>query len=506
MGERRRRFPALFVSAALGLSQAACGASVPERRWLEPVPLAASTPAGAPALAANSRGDVVAAWMQGTGNDLGVWSRSLVAGAWTQVEPMDPGQWMQWEPPQLALNEAGVAFGLWIVRRPYPYGWLRGARRPGAGWESPQLLNEGTSGGTPPPRLSVLGSDGALAVWKADRWETLGSIESVQWSRFDPRSGWAAPVSLGPTVAATDSPLSWSDEAGHAFVLWRSQFGRWVARYLHGGDDWGSEQPLPAAPERSYRAPTLAVAPTGALDLLWREYAGGSTPFVYERVWANRFLPGSGFTELVALDATARIGCRTELVGDGAGALAVWCCRTDNSVPNRYTTWYSQLSRDGSWTAARPVSGLPATAYLGHVAGDGSSGALAIWSGSGELWGASLRRADWEAPVLISRPRVGAATVALRLLPSGEGLAVWVEGEAGASEQIRSAQYADPAWRQPHDVTGTWDEATLADFSLEQLPTGEAVLVWSERAATRLHPSGVSSTPRNVWSGRLVAR
>jgi hypothetical protein len=443
--------------------------------------------------------------MEGSGDDLGVWSRRLVAGSWTLAELVERGN-VRWESPSLVLNEGGVAFCLWTLGGPFPYGWLRGSYSAGPGWEAPQALNDGTKGSLRPSQLGLLGTGGALALWTADRFTGQRLETSLEWSLFDPRSGWGRPATLGLTQGASDSPRLWSDEGGHAFALWRNQFGAWVARYLSGAEGWGPELPLPGEQGRRYAAPILAVRPGGSIEVLWMEVAGGVFPFLYHRVWAGRFVPGSGWSELVALDTTARLGCVTALVGDTIGALAVWDCRTHNIEPTR-ATWYSRLSTNGSWSAARLVGALPPDLSLGQVAGDGLGNALALWTNSSyELWAASFApESDWGAPNVIDRPGVPFGTVALRALPSGEGLAVWVEGVPGVSQQIRSAQYVRPGWREPQDVTGVRDSSYFTDFSLAQAPSGEAVLVWAENAATPL-PNGVSYGPLSVSSSRMVAR
>lgn len=503
---------ALALSPMVGAILSGCDSGVPERRWLEPVILATdqvpgSAVAGAPTLAANSRGEIVTAWLEGTGNDLGVWSRRLVGGSWTEAELVERG-YMRWEAPRLVLNEAGVAFSLWSFGSPYPYGWLRGSRGTGAGWEAPQALNDGTEATFPPPQLGVLGTGGAIALWTAQRLAGQRIETSLESSLFDPRSGWAAPAMVGPTQSASDSPRSWSDEAGHAFVLWRDPFGRWVARYLRGPEGWGPELPLPAPAERRYADPLIAVRPSGAIEVLWRETAGGTFPFLYHRIWANRFVPGSGWSELVALDTTARLDCRTALGGDALGALALWDCRTHNIEPTR-ATWWSALSRNGAWSAARLVGPLPSDSGLAQIAGDGIGNVLATWSASssGELWAASFeQQSGWGAPAVIAGPGAVIAAAALQALPSGEGLAVWVEGEPGRTQQIRSAQHARHGWREPQDVTRLQEAVYLTAFGLARAASGDAVLVWAENAATPLHPSGVSYAPSTVWSSRFVAR
>jgi len=489
------------------MSHLACGENIPERRWLEPMPLQEATPAGAPTLAANSRGDVVAAWMQGTGNDLGVWSRRLVAGSWTSADLVEAGH-MYWEPPQLVLNEGGVSFGLWSVRSPFPYGWLRGARSLGGRWETPQPLNDGTQDSSSTARLGVLGPEGASATWKTLR--SIDGTESLQWSRFDPMSGWSTPVTLGPAVSGPDSPKCWSDETGRAFVLWRRPFGGWVARYLSPQDGWGPELPMPAAADKRYGGPTIAVRPNGAVEVLWREGAFGTGVFVYERIWANRLAPGSGWTDLVALDTTARLGCQTALVADARGSLAVWGCRTDPDDFDLQGTWYSELPSRGSWTAARPLAPLPASAVFIHLAGDGLGNSLAVWSVNGpsaEVWAASSSRgAGWDAPTVIARSSRAMSVADLRLLPSGEGLATWVEGEAAYQQQMRSAQYAHPRWLQPQDASPIRERVVFSHIQAVQTTSGDVVLVWAENNATPLPPNGYVFSPSSLWSNRFVAQ
>jgi hypothetical protein len=481
----RHARPRLACAVALLALTSACGSDTPERRWLEPVLV--REPARQPSLAANSRGDIRAAWA-GAG---GIESSALVSGQWSTPEEVSSGN-HTWS-PQIAISNSGDAFAVWQELTPFPYGWLKVARRASeSGWEPPVTLNGGRLSGFVLPELRVFDDGGALVVWIEDA--------AFLARHFDPQSGWSSPILLGDSAAAAgQNPVLWTDTAGRGFVLWHSSSG-WSARHLEAHGAWGAEEHLPDAGSR-FETPSVAVRSGGEIDVVWERYESGSSPFVSTSVWANRFVPGSGWTPAVALAADARTLCGSTV--DTSGQLAVWGCRVD-PLTEAWGTWYAGRSADGSWAAGRQLTSLPSDAAWRMLTSHGGT-LLGLWSrgfytSPGGLWAARLTPGgEWEAPQVVVQSGSVVDPIDLRMLSPNDGVVAWVEGAFGSdSQRIRSAQFADGQWRPAQDVSGVANLSGIPyPFHMVVRPSGDAVALWSQ---------STSDSGASVWSNTSVRR
>jgi hypothetical protein len=459
------------------------------RRWLDPVPLETyGETAISPALSLDARGDALVLWQQ-HGIEAGLWSNRFVSGRWTGAESVQPGEGVGYE-PQVATNESGVAFGLWSTIDP-SVGWrrLRAARRlPGASWEPPVAVDRDAGlGDAVGGQIVVFDDGGAAAVW-----HNYGRVLS---NRFDARTGWGSPEVLSSDIDAFP-PLLRMNGAANVLVLWFAR-GNWVARRLDPSSGWGPEERLT---ETRLGDPEIAIRPSGEAVVLWhRLEPGTSAPFDYSGILANRFVPGSGWTPLVPLAEETRLACRTGLAADATGnAVAVWGCRVD-PFADRWGAWYSRLPVAGEWAAARRLTSLPEGARFRMLAGDEAGNAFGLWTegatGSTLLRGARFgATSGWgplepmDGPGELSPLYVGAGR-------AGDGLAVWVDGPFGpGTQRIRSAQYAEGAWRQPEEVSGAGD---VGAFRMAFTPSGDALAVWQQ---------GVGGSMWSIWSNRYVSR
>jgi hypothetical protein len=459
-----------------------------ERRWLGPVSI--SEPAQEPTLATNSRGDVRVAWsVYGDGG--GIRSSALVSGQWSTAEAVASGSADR--DPQLAIDESGAALAIWREEEPFPYGWLKAARRaPGSGWDAPVTLNDGRSSSFFAPQLRAFGDGGALVVWIEG--------DALLARHLEPASGWGSPIVLGDAVASAGQfPVLWTDAAGSGFVLWLSR-GGWSVRHLDPRSGWGAEELLPDVGSR-FEEPSIAVKSGGEIDVVWERYESGSSPFVSTSVWSNRFVPGSGWTPVVPLAADPRLFCGS--TPDPLGELAIWGCRVDSTGPG-WGTWYARRTAGGGWGGARPLSSLPSEAAWRMLASYGGH-SVALWSrgvstSPGGLWAARFTPgSEWEAPQLVVQSGSVVDPIDLRMTSPSDGVVVWIDGAFGSdSQQIRSAQFADGGWRPAQDVSGVANVSGIPyPFGMVMTPSGDAVAVWSQS-----RPGATSS----VWSNQYVRR
>lgn len=137
--------------------------------------------------------------------------------------------------------------------------WARGT-----GWSPAQPL-EDIYGQASDPQIVSNGGGKAMAVWR----HTVGSIQSLRFSRFDQATGWStADVMPGalprPDASAgpQDAPRLQMDAAGNVIAEWASGFNAnelQTARYVEGrGWTRAESEPVAAAPEM----PAAPSAPT----------------------------------------------------------------------------------------------------------------------------------------------------------------------------------------------------------------------------------------------------
>ena len=396
--------------------------------------------------------------------------------------------------PQVVISDSGVAFAVWQESTLPPYGWLKVARRTSeSGWEPPATLNGGRMSSLVLPELRVFDDGGAWVVWIEDA--------ALLARHFDPQSGWSSPIVLGDSAAAAGrNPVLWTDTTGRGFVLWLSSSG-WSVRHLEAQGGWGAEEHLPDAGSR-FESPSIALRSGGEIDVVWERYESGSSPFTHTSVWANRFVPGAGWTRVAPLAADARLSCGTTI--DPLGQLAVWGCRGDALNESSWGTWYVRRLADGGWGDVRQPASLPTDAAWRMLASHGGS-VLGLWSkgyytSPGGLWGARLvSGGEWEAPQLIVESGSVIDPIDLRMSSPSEGVVVWADGALGSdAQQIRSAQFADGEWRQAQNVSGVANFGGIPyPFHMVVRPSGDAVAVWSQTT---------TGSPSSVWSNTFVTR
>lgn len=127
------------------------------------------------------------------------------------------------------------------------------------GWSPAQPL-ETIFGQASDPQLASNGRGAAMAVWR----HTVGSIQSLRFSRFEAGAGWSHPDVLPgalPRPAAegaggnADAPRLQMDAAGNVLAQWPSGFAAnevQTARYVDGqGWERAESEPIAAAPAAS---------------------------------------------------------------------------------------------------------------------------------------------------------------------------------------------------------------------------------------------------------------
>lgn len=137
---------------------------------------------------------------------------------------------------------------------------------PATGWTVARPLEE-IYGEASDPQVASNGRGKAIALWR----HTVGSIQSLRFSRFDAAAGWSPPDVLPGALprpdagaGSQDAPRLQMDAAGNAVAEWASGFQAGevqTARYIEGqGWTRAASEPVASAPSASPPPPAASSA------------------------------------------------------------------------------------------------------------------------------------------------------------------------------------------------------------------------------------------------------
>lgn len=163
---------------------------------------------------------------QGDGNNtavLGGYGKGPQATAPAEVLTDAQGKPIAAPHPQAHMAKTGAdsALALWVVDNRVVAATYAGA----AGWSAPQPL-EDIYGEASDPRVASNGGGVAMAVWR----HTVGSIQSLRFSRYESAVGWAVPDVMPGALprprseGAGAAPQLSMDDQGNATAEWPSGF------------------------------------------------------------------------------------------------------------------------------------------------------------------------------------------------------------------------------------------------------------------------------------------
>jgi hypothetical protein len=338
-------------------------------------------------------------------------------------------------------------------------------------------------------QLAIAPTGSALAVWQR------GDSERVEiWAdNFLPDVGWGRAQRLALTASDSADPQVSMDADGNAAAVWDDgvylgYHKIWICRYQ---PTLGWREPELLAQSEgdvSIGSPQVAVAPDGAVSVLWSRYEGSR-----ETVWARGFSPDQGW------DAAQEVGQGRDpqvLAGGGARFLAVWEGRGDCEIWGRGVGW------DGRWGEPRcfTESGFRPSVSVGaddHVvivwqlglAGFGCDRFVPGmgWVGSEVVYDSS---GPWRYPV---DPRVvvdgrGAALVAW------QGASGW-HGPFPPPAYVWTGRFEPGSGWQQEPVMAQTGDTSGGSPSVAGNAAGDAIVVWLERD---------SANYSDLWARRWV--
>lgn len=408
---------------------------------------------------------------------------------------------------KVAMDTAGRALAVWFtLEAGTPNDNLVASRfDPGSGWSAPVALESS-------PR-DVMNVDLAMdpASGRAVVMWTQGSDTSVSaaWARhFDPASGWTAtqPVqSAGTPAGRADQITVGIDDQGNAVAAWSQLDGTRISIWGNRGTPtgaWGSAQLLETMDElgRADGNPRIAVAPQGHAIVVWQ--ASGGT-VANRGTWTNRYTAGAGWgtaSQLVAVSG----GSAPDVAMDANGnAVMVWGQIEVASATEMYALIQAKRYQAGVWGSAIPVGrelGANSVLSAPRVKMNASGSALVAW-GQGD---ASIRAtvapagAGWPAPTLVK-------PVASRAVGSPLVIAIDGLGNVMMTWAQGNDQGGADAMLATRSAAGVWVAGAVHQAAIWGDPVialndrGNALFLWTQLVSTS---TGTQIQARRYSSGR----
>jgi hypothetical protein len=402
--------------------------------------------------------------------------------------------------PQVVIGEDGQALLVWQQQDQSVLTSSIWASQyaPDSGWTTPVLL-ETNEGGTRDLHLVMDAASGkAMAIWQ----QVTGPIGYDVWARsFDPDSGWGNLVAIDNTDGSAGKVAIGMDAGGNAVAVWsqlEAQYSGHISIYanrLSVNSGWGTAELIETENElgRVDGDPSLYVAPSGDAVVVWTG-SGGAT--AGRGIWTNRLTEGAGWSGKSQLVSRQEVGAfalsAPFIAGDATGTALLTFGQMDVTAGQVRNTLYARRYQGGWQSVNAPVTAefdngsVVANAYV-KVGGVGT--ALTIWADTNSTrLNASLGSTSgtWGTPTVISN-----SSRELRSIPSfaldnqGNAFVSWAQGNDQGANDVWIAQYTSGSgWASPEIFDETIEMAT--DPSLAVNPQGNAVLAWTESAASNI--------------------
>ena len=423
-------------------------ASAPGAGWGTPVIIDDNSPgdAGDPQVAADPLGNAMAVWDQFNGTRLDVWANryDAVTGWGTPglLETNDSGDAYA---AQISMSASGYAVAAWNQFDGLWTNIWANVYSPGTGWGTATLLETDNSNDAWEPQVAMDPSGNAIAVWY--HWGT--PISSVWSNYYEAGVGWSPPslVEFDDTGDAFE-PQVGMDASGNALAIWVYFDGvgySLASNTFVPGTGWGTPVSVESDSTGDVVTPHVAVNPAGNAVAVWT----WDNRLWYD-VWGNSYDPGTGWGTETLLEADDQGDAfDAEVAIDPSGnAVAVWSQSTDtlmyNVFANRFVPgsgWGSPalLETDDTWDALYP-----------QVALDASGVATVVWfqyvSLTEDIYANRYAPgAGWEGAVFVEDDDAGDAwSPQVAADPAGNVTVVWYQSD-GVDTQIFANRHPAPS-------------------------------------------------------------
>jgi hypothetical protein len=325
-----------------------------------------------PVIKFDGSGNALAIWAEDEQGNSAVnlmWSRRPAGGAWST-----PAQIPDWvadngeirREPVLAVRADGYAVAAWKSGPAFlGYHVMASTFTPAGGWTPPEFIwfkHADLPSGAENLRISIDDQGRALLIWEA--------AGIVYYNRHLPGTGWIPTVQYSghpvtPIQTPARDPELAMNAAGQAVAMWRQQnlqvLGSpeelFISRYDMTADTWSAPQTFNST-SNGLLGKSLVIDGAGTVTALWTAIEGQRTRIMFNRIGLNT----------VGTSAFVETG-NTIPQGYAFGPLAVI-----DGAGNIVTVWKQGDVSDGHFVANRyvPGTGWGTQQEIGQYAGSSS--------------------------------------------------------------------------------------------------------------------------------------
>jgi len=345
-----------------------------------------------------------------------------------------------------------------------------------ADW-SPARRITWTSGWSEYPAIAVDSLGNPHVVWDD---ETTGYSEIYYKGSPDGGSSWTTAKKLSSTTAGCYRPDIAAGPSGALHVVWydyaTGEYEIYYRKSTNGGITWTATKRLTWT-SRGAEYPALAVDSSGNPNVAWTEYILGNYEIYYKK--STDF--GTQWTTAKRLTWTAESSDEPALAVDSSGnPHVIWYDKT----PGNYELYYRKSTDGGSaWTPSKRLTWDSYGSWYPSMAVDSSDVLHVGWENAtieapeihyrkstdgGTSW-APVKRLTWTSG-LSGSPR-------LAVDPSGNPHAVWYDNTPGHYEvYYEMSPDGGTTWTASERLT--WTPSGAYDPDLAADPSGLIHVVW----------------------------
>jgi hypothetical protein len=423
-----------------------------------------------------------------TGNALATtsWSFTTSDGAWSTAELIETDNASWAASPQIAVDASGNAMAVWYQHDGTRSNIMANRYVPGSGWTGAELVENENSIYAGNPQMAIDGNGNALAVWHHGT--------DIYANRYVVGSGWGTEELIESGTGPANFPQIAADSSGNAMAVWKqwdgSEWNMMANRYV-AGSGWGTEESIESSAGEA-DSPAIAFDASGNAMAIWRQRDGTR----YD-LWANRYVAGSGWgtAELIENSDAGDVDALSLAVDANSNGMAVWN-QNDGTIGRIFANRY--LAGSG-WSTFEIIDGasMNGTARQ-QVAMDGSGNALAVWMEyDGTRWNIMASRyvvgSGWGTPELIENNNTSYAVAPqIAVQSNGNALAVWKHHDGTRYSTWANRYLVGSGWGTPEllesDNTGDTGDPQIGVYG-----NGSVMAVWQQSDGTR----------DNIWANRF---
>lgn len=323
----------------------------------------------------NGNGEGWAVWLQSNGGPDHVWANHYVKGiGWTgaQIIQTDPSQ--HGLSPDIALNSRGSVIAVWIQFDGIHFNTYANHYLPETGWGIAEPLQIDSTQDSGTPRVILDENGNALALWT----QKNSQLQLIVWSnQYAQETGWGTPQPLhtGTTADAYLPEIAMGGD-GSAFAVWlgfhdASVRDIWMSQYVIG-TGWKSPELFDSNGIASY--PRVAMNPSGHAMISWGRWNGNGYS-----LFAKEYDPLSGWgaVQSIQIDGSSDISSHQIVMDAEGNALAVW--KFWQQSDPFYRIYSSRYLAGVGWLQSEPIEMEPQNALFPQITMNADGKAVAVW-------------------------------------------------------------------------------------------------------------------------------